>query len=764
MAAMSLHIDQAVAKAEERADDLGGNLQTLAAHLRETPPAEIASPAEKRQRRKFLEELYGSDSAAQTAFERIIAGNELQDANYLARGAVAARTIMRIVLRNANGATVGYGSGFLVGNGVLITNNHVLGGPDAARHAQAEAFFERSATGIDLTPWSFALKPEQLFYTSKALDFTLVAVSERDRTGRSALASLGWLPLLGEGGKAMEGEWLTIIQHPNGERKQVCVRENQLLKRDKDVLWYSTDTLGGSSGSAVLNNDWLVVALHHSGVPEMKDGRWQTIDGRDYDPTRDGEDRIKWIANEGIRVSRIVETLRADVAISRHPMVAPILSTGVGAIDARLPVLFAAGQSLPDLLSGGGAGDVAGRQNAPPVVASASTRNGTAASPVIIGSQQSGKREAGMARQITLNLLIDDDGRVSLLHGGATESALLGLEGTAAKKKKDVIDAPVDPARDWINGYDPDFLGTGNLRVNLPIVTQTNLIAPLKAAYGQTFDKKRADGGVLHYDRYSIVMNKERRFAFFSAANVSWDMRPGISGRTDNWLFDDRIARNHQVDNSYYKHNKFDRGHLTRREDMEWGNDSVSSVRRANGTCTWTNCTPQHEIFNQDKSPDPTIRLWQGLERYILEERAEQGKFHAQVITGPVFGGADPVYRDIAYPLEFWKVVVAVAESGKLFATAYLLSQKATIDQHGLETTPVEPFGAYELYQRPIALIEDLTALEFTYGAKGESLSQCDPLATPQGRARQSRLRANTYESSGVGSDQLTSFEQIVLY
>jgi endonuclease G, mitochondrial len=763
VAAMSRNLQQAVRKAEWRARNLGGDLAALATSVRSASPDAVASDAEKSQRRDFLDDFYPSHTEAKAAYERIIVGNELQDANYLVRGAIASRAVLRIVLRGPSGALTGYGTGFLIGDGVLLTNHHVLDGPEIARNSEAEAFYERSAMDDELTPRRFRLQPDILFYTSEALDFTVVALSERDRSGGFARSELGWLPLLSQPGKALEGEWLTIIQHPGGDRKQICVRENQLIKRDTDVLWYSTDTLGGSSGSPVFNNDWLVVALHHAGQPDTRNGKWQTVDGRDYNPATDGEDRIKWIANEGIRVSRIVETLRVDPKIATHRLVAPIISTDVHDVDVRLPVRFAAGQALPNLLALEAAG-----------LPAASSTVATISREFRPNQHQLQPGETSMARHLTLNLLVDDDGTVSLLQGGATESALLSGESSSAKPKKNVIDAPVDPVKHWLDatGYDPDFLDLKNkavdLRVNLPTVTNTQLIAPLlKEAYGKEMeipDDKRA-AGVLNYDGYSVVMNRKRRFAIFSAANVSWNMRPGISGRTDQWLYDDRIARTHQIDNSYYRSNKFGRGHLTRREDMEWdkNNDPVEAVRRANGTCTWTNCTPQHSIFNQDKSPDPAVHLWQGLERYVLEERVEQGKFSAQVITGPVFGVGDPVYRDIAYPLEFWKVVVAIAQGGKLFATAYLLSQKAVIDQFGLEVEPAEPFGAYATYQRPLSVIEDLTGLQFTYGNK-KPLRNLDPMTTARGRSQSGRRRVATTEAFGTTDDALTRFEDIVLF
>ena len=112
----------------------------------------------------------------------------------------------------------------------------------------------------------------------------MVAIAPTSETQTTALSDYGCLPLLDFVGKAAAGEWLTIIQHPDGERKQLCVRENQLFKRGNDVLWYSTDTKPGSSGSPVFNNDWYVVALHHKGVAEQKNGVAQTVDGQDYEP------------------------------------------------------------------------------------------------------------------------------------------------------------------------------------------------------------------------------------------------------------------------------------------------------------------------------------------------------------------------------------------------------------------------------------------------------------------------------------------------
>lgn len=745
MALETPNLASAVRRAQSRADSLGEDLKKLRQRVRNRDPAVLDNPIEREQRRQFLESLYGEQRDAQQAYERIIGGNELQDSNYLARGDIVARTVVRIAIRNSAGRQLGWGSGFLIGDGVLLTNHHVLPEEDLARGSHAQASYDRSLDGTENELRAFALEPDRLFYNDKDLDFAVVGVAPRDVTGRYSLAELGWLPLIARQGKVVPGEWLTIIQHPRGERKQLAARENQLLKCEGDVLWYSSDTLGGSSGSPVFNNDWLVVALHHMGVPETREGRWQTIDGRDYRQGVDSEDQIKWIANEGIRVSKIVERLRTDPKTAEHPLIRPVVTHDISDIRYRVPIMTADTQAAP----------------AP-------------AQPKLPTPKPTEER-AMTTRRVELTLEIDDSGRVSLIGGGSDESF---LEEATGKPKKNIIDAPVRPFDDWKkgNGYKADFLREGeDFLVHLPAVTQPEKIAPLRNAYGQEFTSDEQRGGVLEYLGYSVVVNKDRRLAFFSAANVDGAMRPNISGRKDNWLFDERLDRDHQLDNSYYKgsktkKNKFDRGHLTRRDDMEWGNGVHEAVRRANGTCTWPNCAPQHEVFNQNK--DPTQILWGGLEKYVLEQNASEDRFKLQVFSGPIFGAADPKFRDIPYPLDYWKVIVGVRKerdetSGdmvdKLFALGFVLSQEGTIDEHGLEFDPV-PDGLVAA-QRTISDIEDLTGLRFRIGplANDMRLSTVDAFAGARETRRRAARRTAIEESFGVTQRGLTSLDDIIM-
>jgi endonuclease G, mitochondrial len=729
---MSALLDQ-ITKARDRSSDF--DVAALVEGARDKVPGELTSAAQLAKRRRFLSESLGDEVEATRVFERIILGNELQDANYLARGARAARAVARIAICKPSGQQIGWGTGFLIAPGVLITNNHVLPSPALASRSIAQFRVELDIDGNVQAVVPFSLAPDRLFYTSMDRDFTVVAVEPRSNDSAADLTEFGFLPLVGTLGKVAEGEWLTIIQHPNGERKQVCVRENKLLKIAGDVLWYSTDTLGGSSGSPVHNNDWYVVALHHSGVPQLgANGRIQTNDGRDFDANRDGEDSIKWVANEGIRVSRILAELHAK--LPAHPLLRDVFSATPEESRLRVPQAIMLLQS-PLLRS------IPFQPMTQPLEPTMSS------TPLLVNE-----------RMVTVTLGISPDGGVRVISGGAAERAAFAIEAAKAPKEKaPTFDVPFNADYSDRKGFSPDFLGKDGLRVHLPKLGDAAeaVAAPLLKQVG-------ANANVLHYHHYSVVMHEERRLAMYSAANVDFGGRWELSRPTDVWRTDSRISTDAQLTNFYYRSNKFDRGHLTRREDLEFGKTWMAALVSAADTCHWTNCTPQHEKFNQNKE------LWQGIERYILEQSVEDDAFRAQVITGPILAEDDPTwdtFPKIQYPVRFWKVVAAIDANGKLFATAYILDQSGVIDQFGIEVAREIPFGAYKTFQTTIAEVERETGLTFWSGpdANPISLSQADPL--PKAPKRPRRPRAGAEESLGIDVPDsyryLDSLEAILL-
>jgi endonuclease I/V8-like Glu-specific endopeptidase len=197
---------------------------------------------------------------------------------------------------------------------LMITNNHVL--PDEQTAATAEAIFDfqNDRFGRPMHPFAFKIDPDHFFLTDTFHDFTLVAVTPNSVDGKKPLSAFGWNKLIAAEGKAVLGDPVNIIQHPKGQPKQIVLRSNQIKDLFTDAadkrnpfIHYLTDTEPGSSGSPAYNDLWEVIALHHSGVPKTDSaGGYLKADNS---PWREGVDPISelaWVANEGIRVSRLV--------------------------------------------------------------------------------------------------------------------------------------------------------------------------------------------------------------------------------------------------------------------------------------------------------------------------------------------------------------------------------------------------------------------------------------------------------------------------
>ena len=243
--------------------------------------------------------------------ERVVGKKDFLDANFMEIGLAVARFVGRINIRSDSGRSIGYGTGFMVSPRLLLTNNHVLGSAEEARASEVEFDYQNDRQGRLLPLVGFELDPDAFFMTDKKLDFALVAVREVS-IGGLPLRRYGWSRLIGTEGKALLGESLNIIQHPLGEPKQIVLRSNELVDLFDQFAHYRTDTEPGSSGSPVYNDQWQLVALHHSGVPATdENGNLLDQDGKIW---RDGmdPDKLAWVANEGIRVSSLVEYIRTQ--------------------------------------------------------------------------------------------------------------------------------------------------------------------------------------------------------------------------------------------------------------------------------------------------------------------------------------------------------------------------------------------------------------------------------------------------------------------
>jgi endonuclease G len=286
--------------------------------------------------------------------------------------------------------------------------------------------------------------------------------------------------------------------------------------------------------------------------------------------------------------------------------------------------------------------------------------------------------------------------------GGVTASRVLPTPGAEEAIR-------IDPDYGNREGYDPEFLGGGVLRIPLPKMPQA--LEALAAA--NTMAGPDLPPYELPYHHFSVVLHRTRRLAIFTAVNIDGRFQKSPERERDVWSYDPRVGRELQVGNEFYVR-PYDRGHLVRRLDPAWGK-SVTVIRAANDdTFHWSNCSPQHARFNEGKN------LWAGLEDYLMNT-ATGGRKRLTVFTGPVFAKTDPFVRGVQIPLQFWKVAAATKADGTLAATAYLVSQADLVEP------TLEEMAAADVartFQVSVRRVERLTGLDFG------RLHDADPTAT----------------------------------
>jgi endonuclease G len=591
---------------------------------------------------------------------------------FLEKAMYVNRCVGRIVTHLGNGRKA-FGTGFLVSPQLLLTNHHVLQSADRAADSVVELDYQVDRFGQPLPLQQFDLNPDAFFLNDKGFDFALVAVKPTSHQEKP-LTDYGWCPLIQEEGKIQLGESINIIQHPRGEMKQVVIRENKLLDLLEKVAHYGADTEPGSSGSPVFNDQWEVVALHHSGVPRMDSkGRFLDVKGNVW---RKGDDpsQLAWVANEGIRISRLTDFITsASISPHEEELRAELLNSRDPLRVRREPSPIIDNKTKPEVSYPRGTGMDEHSVN-------------------FSAHLSSGSVTITIPLQITVSLGVPD---CSL-----PQKAVREIE-----REDDTLEA-IEPDRNYNNrpGYDPNFLG-----FPVPLPKLSNAI---RSKAFEVSGTARGNKYELKYYHFSVIMNRERRLAFVAAVNfdASAPFKHNRKQDNDRWFFDPRVDKKAQAGEEIYSNNPFDRGHLVRRADAAWGKTPEEAKLANDDTFHFTNCSPQHEIFNQaTKANDRGLLLWGNIEDHIAQQARDNNK-KLCIFNGPVFYAGDRKYRGLRLPKEFWKVIVFENDDENPVVLAFLLSQEGLI-----RDLPEEEFevGPYEPFQVPVREIEAKTKLDF---------------------------------------------------
>ena len=635
----------------------GPGAASSAAHRAQYSAREMARRAAGVQGRPGLEQMIGKSWDAS-----IFAPSE--------QARALAKPVARIVTMPGPGYhTEGVATGFLVTPRLLLTNHHVLPDRCYATGLGANFLCVIDETGEQEGIY-FNLDPDLFYLSDQALDFALVGVSPRGTRGE-AIEELGTIRLLQATGKTLVGYPVNIIQHPKGGARQYATMNNRLVDiLEEGYLHYETDTAYGSSGSPVFSGKWELIALHHCGIPLMKGNDIIKKNGDVWDREQDSEDQIQWVANEGTRVSFIVDHLQkvTPASLQERKLLDELL------LNTTDPLAYA----IPDI-------------PLPPA---------------------SSNKESLPMSQNLFNI-----------SGSVTINVYEPKERHAVETAPQVADRIPDRVEEKALNFDPDYPRRGGyqemflgVRVPAPAVEESRQAELYSVKdYRDYFSRKRtvpeipsqegADAAsplVLPYHNYSLVMNKTFRMVMWAASNVDYrseqrqDRRPRKELGDETWRADPRVPLECQMVNQdiYGPAMNLDRGHIVRREDNCWGPPGLATEYHNSDTYHWTNCTPQHELFNQESPKGVEYRGRKGAWGFFedkLADQIEKGGGQAVLFAGPVLDGScrekDFGRGTVKYPTKFWKVVVVPEDDvrdPKLLVYGFLFDQTKALDEFGV--------------------------------------------------------------------------------
>jgi endonuclease G, mitochondrial len=264
-----------------------------------------------------VEAAYGGDEPLAELPDRpevLISGGtgEWVTSAFIEQAQLAGTRVARLLVPRYSGGNrmrppESWGTGWLIAPRLLLTNHHVIEARDQGEQPAPERDFARQGEEAQL--W-FDYHREGLGY--RAVGVTEVVDHDRDLDyallrlpDSPALSHREQLAVARDRPDLPQGARLNIVQCPGGGPLRYAIRNNFFVGpgRRPYQMRYLTDTLKGSSGSPVLNDNWQVVALHH-GYKKVDPGLYQDENGK--------TGLVKY-HNEGILLSYILDHLPTAV-------------------------------------------------------------------------------------------------------------------------------------------------------------------------------------------------------------------------------------------------------------------------------------------------------------------------------------------------------------------------------------------------------------------------------------------------------------------
>jgi V8-like Glu-specific endopeptidase len=203
---------------------------------------------------RLIDRWHGTDNFADVQ-EKIIGEDTLRHIYILNLALEAANAVVHLKTPTS------LGTGFAIAPNLVMTNNHVIASREEAERTEYTFNYQLDLNGKESSTKTVLALAGGAFHTNAELDYTVVSLKD--------VPDL-FHPLVLKSQLMRRDDRVTIIQHPGGHLKKISMQNNFVAYADTNVVQYTTSTLPGSSGSPVFDDEFNVIAIHHSGgmLPE----------------------------------------------------------------------------------------------------------------------------------------------------------------------------------------------------------------------------------------------------------------------------------------------------------------------------------------------------------------------------------------------------------------------------------------------------------------------------------------------------------------
>jgi len=201
------------------------------------------------------------------------------------------------------------------------------------------------------------------------------------------------------------------------------------------------------------------------------------------------------------------------------------------------------------------------------------------------------------------------------------------------------------------NAYDPFFLGKGT-----------------EIEWNEERFSNKERFVTLQHEHYKTIYDRKLKTPIVSYANVDFEKRKSTKlSELRTFTFDPLISSDDQYGDEFYVNDKFDKGHLTQRLSVSWGNSVDEAITAQRQADYYTNIVAQYAELNRV--------VWSSIEDVAQKIAKENGR--TIEITGSWFdtnGSAEKIYDWNAaktakrrVPDAFWKCIVAANGTMRCF-------------------------------------------------------------------------------------------------